>query len=150
MAQSYFPSSHLGWGASRNRQEGECLFLGPRAHRGLFLPHSVQCWPCIKSFVCEVSVHEIHVIPAHGVNRKCSCSQAQRPRQEMGECSPLPRQRDGGNPEGHMLVQGHITSEKEEPTLKAAVSSELRPWSHPGLPKAEGWAVWVSLCPHMA
>ena len=68
----------------------------------------------------------------------------------MGESSLLCIWRDGGNPEGHMLVQGHITSEKEEPALKAAVSPELRPWRHPGLPKAEGWAVWVSLCPHVA
>ena len=57
---------------------------------------------------------------------------------------------DGRNPEGHMFVQGHVTYEEEEPGLKAAVSSELRPWRHPGLPKAEGWAVWVSLCPHVA
>ena len=50
-----------------------------------------------------------------------------------------------------MLVQGHVTYEEEEPGLKAAVSPELRPWRHPGLlPKAEGWAVRVSLCPHVA
>lgn len=49
-----------------------------------------------------------------------------------------------------MLVPGHVTSEEEEPGLKAAVSPELRSWRHPGLPKAEGWAVWVSLCPHVA
>jgi len=48
------------------------------------------------------------------------------------------------------LAQDHITSEKREPGLKAAVSSELRPWLHPGLPKAVGWAECVSLCLHVA
>ena len=43
------------------------------------------------------------------------------------------------------LVQGHITDEKEDPSLKPAVSSELGPWLHPGLPTVVGWAVLVSL-----
>ena len=53
----------------------------------------------------------------------------------MGEGPPLCRCRDWGNPKRHILVQGHITYEKEEPGLKAVVSSELRPWRHPGLPQ---------------
>ena len=65
-------------------------------------------------------------------------SEANRSGQEMGERSPLCIWRDGGNPEGHMLVQGHVTYEEEEPGLKAAVSSELRPWQHPGLPQGQG------------
>ena len=47
------------------------------------------------------------------------------------------------------LVQGHITDEKEDPSLKPAVSSELGPWLHPGLPTVVGWAVLVSLCMDM-
>ena len=39
---------------------------------------------------------------------------------------------------GTWLVQGHITYEKEEPGLKTAVSSEHRPWLHPGLPRLRG------------
>ena len=49
----------LGGGVLK-RQEGECLFLGPKAHPGLFLPGQ----PCIESFLWEVSVHKLHVIPA--------------------------------------------------------------------------------------
>ena len=55
----------LGGGVLK-RQEGECLFLDPRAHPGLFLPHSVLGQPCIESFLWEVSVHKLHVIPAPG------------------------------------------------------------------------------------
>lgn len=37
-----------------------------------------------------------------------------------------------------MLVQGHITDEEEESGLTAAVSTELRLWLHPGLPRLRG------------
>lgn len=50
---------------------------------------------------------------------------------------------------GTWLVQGHITDEKEDPSLKPAVSSELGTWLHPGLPTAVGWGVLVSLHMHM-
>ena len=44
-----------------------------------------------------------------------------------------------------MAWLGHITGEEEELSLNPAVSSELGPWLHPGLPGAVGWAVLVSL-----
>lgn len=37
----------------------------PRS-QSLFLPHSVLGQPCIESFLWEVSVHKLHVIPAPG------------------------------------------------------------------------------------
>ena len=42
------------------------LFLGPRAHPGLFLTHSVLGQPCIESCLWEVPGHKLHVIPAPG------------------------------------------------------------------------------------
>lgn len=51
---------------------------------------------------------------------------------------------------GMWLVQGHITGEEEEQGLNAAVSSELGPWLHSGLPRAVGWVVLVSLCLDLA
>lgn len=39
---------------------------------------------------------------------------------------------------GTWLVQGHITGDEDEPRLNSAVSSDLGPWLHPGLPKAVG------------
>ena len=54
----------LGGGVLK-RQEGECLFLGPKAHPGLFLPGQ----PCIESFLWEVSVHKLHVIPVSAESR---------------------------------------------------------------------------------
>ena len=59
-------SPPTGGGGVLKRQEGECLFLDPRAHPGLFLPHSVLGQPCFESFLWEVSVHKLHVIPAPG------------------------------------------------------------------------------------
>ena len=38
------------------------LFLGPKAHPGLFLPHSVLGQPFIKSYLWEVPGHKLHVI----------------------------------------------------------------------------------------
>ena len=42
------------------------IFLGPRAHPQLFLPHSMLGQPCIESCLREVPGHKLHVIPAPG------------------------------------------------------------------------------------
>ena len=42
---------------------------------------------------------------------------------------------------GTWLVQGHIPGDKDKPSLNSAVSSDLGPWLHPGLPRAVGPAV---------
>ncbi|KAB1281965.1 hypothetical protein Cadr_000002419 [Camelus dromedarius] len=54
-----------------------------------------------------------------------------------------------GDPRSTWLVQGHSTSEEGEPGLNLAVSSELGPWLHPGLPRAVGCTGLVSLCMDM-
>ena len=46
------------------------------------------------------------------------------------------------------LVQGHITGEEEEQGLNAAVSSELGPWLHPGLPRTVRWLCGVTVHGH--
>ena len=42
------------------------IFLGPRSHPGLFLPHSALGQPCIESCLWEVPGHKLLVIPAPG------------------------------------------------------------------------------------
>ena len=55
-----------GWAGSPNRQEGQCLFVGPRAHPGLSLPHSVLGQHWIEACLWEAPVHKLHEIPTPG------------------------------------------------------------------------------------